>query len=70
VVRKRIPIVLILGSRSEAVLNSFQDYLRFQEFWESEVLVRFDQVWDNLVKANAGYNDEEIAADIEAARRK
>jgi hypothetical protein len=35
---------------------------------ESEVLARFDQVWDRLNELNAEYSDEEIAADIEEAR--
>ena len=33
------------------------------------MLARFDQVWDRLAEGNAFYSDEEIAADIEAARR-
>ncbi|MBE0410375.1 MAG: type II toxin-antitoxin system Phd/YefM family antitoxin [Anaerolineales bacterium] len=69
VVRKRTPFVLTRGSRPEAVLISYQDYLRFQELQESEVLARFDQVWDHLADVNDGYSDEEIAADIKAARR-
>lgn len=69
VVSKRTPVVLTRGSRPEAALISYQDYLRFQEIQESEVLARFDQVWDRLTEANAAYSNEEIAADIEAARR-
>lgn len=69
VVRKKTPVVLTRGSRPEAVLISYQDYLRFQEIQENEVLARFDRVWDRLAESNAAYSDEEIAADIEAARR-
>ena len=69
VVRKRTPVVLTRGSRPEAVLIPYQEYLRFQEIQESEVLARFDQVWDRLAELNAAYSDEEIAADIEKARR-
>ena len=69
VVRKRTPIVLTRGSRPEAVLIPYEDYLRFQQMQEYEVLARFDQVWDRLDKLNAAYSDEEIAADIEAARQ-
>jgi prevent-host-death family protein len=68
VVRKQTPVILTRGSRPEAVLISYQDYLRFQEIQESEVLAQFDQVWDRLSEANASYDDEEIAADIEAAQ--
>jgi len=69
VVRKKTTVILTRGSRPEAVLISYQDYLRFQEIQEKEVLARFDQVWDRLAESNAIYSDEEITADIEEARR-
>jgi prevent-host-death family protein len=68
VVRKRIPLVLTRGSRPEAVLIPYEDYLRFQQMQESEVLARFDQVWARLAEVNAAVSDEDLAADIEAAR--
>lgn len=69
VVRKRTPIVLTRGSRPEAALIPYEDYLRFQQMQESEVLARFDQVWERLAEVNQAYSDEEIAADIRAARQ-
>ena len=69
VVRKRIPIVLTRGSRPEAVLISYEDYLQFQQMRESEVLAGFDKVWERLDELNAGYSDDEIAGDIESARQ-
>ena len=69
VVKEKTPVILTRGSRPEAVLISYQDFLRFQEIQEGEVLARFDQVWDHLADLNEGYSDDEIAADIEAARR-
>ena len=68
VVRKRIPLVLTRGSRPEAVLISYADYLRFQQMQESEVLARFDRVWNRLAEVNAAADDNERAADIQAAR--
>ena len=68
VVGKRTPIILTRGSRPEAVLIPYEDYLRFQQMQESEVLARFDQVWGRLDELNAAYSDEEIAGDIKAAR--
>lgn len=70
VIRKRTPVILTRGSRPEAVLISYEDYLRFQELQESEVLARFDQVWERLAQRNAGASEDEITADLEAARRK
>jgi prevent-host-death family protein len=69
VVRKRTPLVLTRGSRPEAVLISYDDYLRFQQMQESEVLAQFDRVWNRLAKVNAGFDEAEIAADIKIARR-
>jgi hypothetical protein len=60
---------LTRGSRPEAVLLPYEEYLHYQQMQESEVLARFDQVWNRLAQLNASYSDEEIAADIEAARQ-
>ena len=68
VVRKRTALVLTRGSRPEAVLIPYEDYLRFQQMQESEVLARFDRVWSRLAEVNAAYGEEEIAADIRVAR--
>jgi len=69
VVRKRTLLVLTRGSRPEAVLIPYEDYLRFQQLQESEVLARFDKVWNRLAEVNAAFSEDEIAADIKAARQ-
>lgn len=68
VVNKGTPIVLTRGSRPEAVLIPYDEYVRLQELRESEVLARFDRVWSRLAELNADTSDEELAADIEAGR--
>ena len=68
VVRKHIPLVLTRGSRPEAVLIPYDDYLRFQQMQESEVLARFDQVWARLAQVNVAVTEDELRADIESAR--
>jgi PHD/YefM family antitoxin component YafN of YafNO toxin-antitoxin module len=68
-VRKRIPLVLTRGSRPEAVLIPYEDYLRFQQMQESEVLAHFEQVWNRLAQMNTSYLDDELASDIESARQ-
>jgi prevent-host-death family protein len=70
VVRKHIPLVLTRGSRPEAVLIPYEDYLRFQHMHESEVLALFDQVWTRLAQVNAAVTEDELLADIESARAK
>jgi len=68
VAKKNTPIILTRGSRPEAVLIPYEDYLRLQELKESDVLAKFDQVWDRLGELNEGYTEEEIRADIQVAR--
>lgn len=68
VVRKHTPVILTRGSRPEAALIPYEDYLRFQQMQESEVLGHFDRVWNRLAEVNAAFSDGEIAADIKAAR--
>ena len=68
VAKQNMPIILTRGSRPEAALIPYEDYLRLQEMKESDVLARFDQVMDRLGKLNAEYSEEEIVADIKAAR--
>jgi len=68
VVSKHTPVILTRGSRPEAVLISYEDYLRFQQMQESEVLARFDKVWNRLAEVNTAISEEELAADIKAAR--
>jgi prevent-host-death family protein len=68
VVLKRTPVILTRGSRPEAALIPYEDYLRFQQMQENEVLAHFDKVWNRLAEVNASYSDTEIAADIKAAK--
>jgi prevent-host-death family protein len=68
VVTKGESLVLTRGSRPEAVIIPYEDYLRYQQMQESEVLAHFDRVWNRLSEVNADYSDDEIAADIRAAR--
>lgn len=69
IVQKQISIVLTRNSNPEAALIPYRDYLRFQQMQESEVLARFNQVWNRLAQLNSSFSSKEIAADIEAARK-
>jgi prevent-host-death family protein len=69
VVHNHTLLVLTRGSRPEAVLISYEDYLRFQQMQESEVLARFDKVWNRLSEVNTAFSENELAADIKAARQ-
>jgi prevent-host-death family protein len=69
VVCNRTPIVLTRGSRPEAALIPYEDYLQYQKMQEVEVFARFNQVWERLAEVNADISDDEIAADIAVARQ-
>ena len=70
VARKRMPYILTRGSRPEAALIPYEEYLRFQQFQEKDVLGRFDRLTERLVSRNASYTEEEVEADIRKARTK
>ena len=69
VVTGRISLVLTRGSRPEAVLIPYEDYLRYQQMQENEVLAHFDRVWNRLAEVNAAASNIELTADIQAARQ-
>ncbi len=67
VVKNRTPYILTRGSRPEAVLIPYEDYVRIRPMSEKDVMERFDRVMERMQAYNAGYSEEEIAADVEAA---
>lgn len=68
VAHKRVSYILTRGSRPQVVMISYEDFLRFQELQENEVLGRFDRLLARMAETNAAYSEDEIAADIEQAR--
>jgi PHD/YefM family antitoxin component YafN of YafNO toxin-antitoxin module len=68
VTRKRVPYVLARGSRPEAALIPYEDFLRFQALREKDVLARFDRLQARMAARNAAYSEQEVAADVTAAR--
>ncbi len=67
VAKEHTPYVLTRGSRPEAALIPYEDFLRFVELQEQEILVRFNRLAERVAAYNAGYTDEEIEGDIEEA---
>lgn len=64
-----VPYVLTRGSRPEAALVPYEDFVRLQAIEESEVLARFDRLMARLAERNAEVSDDEVAADVDRARR-
>jgi len=69
VVKDKISYILTRGSRPEAVIIPYDDYLRSQKLNEEEVLARFDAAVERMRQHSSQYSDEEVEADIEAAIR-
>jgi len=69
VVCRHIPYVLTRGSRPEAVLVPYEQYLRFAQADEAGVLKRFDNLVSRMAMVNAKYADAEVGADLELATK-
>jgi prevent-host-death family protein len=70
VVRRRTPYVLTRGRRPEAVLIPYDEYLRFQQLQEKDILGRFDRLIERMAEHNDAFSDEEVEADVRKARAK
>ncbi len=68
VVKQHFPYVLTRGSRPEAALIPYEEFLRFQELREQDVLARFDRLMARMAEQNAAVSEEEVATDVAAAR--
>lgn len=68
VAKGRVPYILTRGSRPEAVLVPYDEFLRYQELQERDILYRFDRLTARMAEQNARYAEEEVEADIRAAR--
>ena len=64
VVQRQVPYILTRGSRPEAVIIPYEQYLKFVQADESRVLERMNRALDRMVELNARYSDEEIEADL------
>lgn len=68
VVGRHVPYVLTRGSRPEAALVPYEDFLRFQELEERDVLGLFDRCRARLARRNAEIPEEEVVRDVARAR--
>jgi prevent-host-death family protein len=68
VVGRHVPDVLTRGSRPEAALVPYEDYVRVQELEERDVLRLFDRCRARLALRNAEVSDEEVTRDVARAR--
>jgi prevent-host-death family protein len=68
VTKENVPYVLTRGSRPEAAIIPYEEFLRLQALREQDVLARFDQLVARMAEQSAAISEEEVAADVAAAR--
>ena len=67
VAKKHIPYVLTRGSRPEVVMIPYEQYQKFIQVDEAEVLVRFERLQKRMEEVNREYSDEEVENDLREA---
>lgn len=69
VAKEQVSYVLTRGSRPEAALISYEEFLRFQGMIEREkgLQERWERSSAELAAGNAHFTDEEVEADVKAA---
>jgi PHD/YefM family antitoxin component YafN of YafNO toxin-antitoxin module len=68
VTEHRVPYIVTRGQHPEAVLVPYAEFQRLLKNSDDEVLRRFDEVRARIRERTAGFSEEEIAADVAAAR--
>lgn len=67
VVKDHTPFVLTRGSRPEAAIIPYDQYLEYLQGREQQIHARFNAMLKRMERANAKYSDEEVEQDVEEA---
>ncbi len=67
VIKNHVPYILVRGSKPQAVLIPYEEYLRYKKLSEEEANQKFDAMLKRLGELNAHYSDEEVEKDVEQA---
>ena len=67
VAMKHVPYILTRGSRPEAALIPYDEFLELQALKEQDVLARFDRLTARLAEQNTA-GEEEVAAALDEVR--
>jgi PHD/YefM family antitoxin component YafN of YafNO toxin-antitoxin module len=68
VTEDHIEYVVTRGQKPEAILVPYDEFQRLLKHSDDEILRRFDEVRERIRERTAGISEEEIAADVAAAR--
>jgi|JRYF01.1.fsa_nt_gb prevent-host-death family protein len=67
VTKNGIPYVLVRGSKPQAVLIPYEEYVKFQKFTMEEANQKFDAMMKRMQELNGHFSDEEVERDVEQA---
>ncbi len=67
VAQEHMPYVLTRGSRPEAAIIPYDEFVRFLTWKEQEVVAEFDRAMLRLAERNASYGDDEVDVAVNAA---
>lgn len=67
VTKNGIPYILMRGSKPEAVLIPYEQYMKYKKFSDEDANQKFDAMVKRLSELNAKYSDEEVERDVEEA---
>lgn len=68
VTEDHVPYIVTQGQKPEAVLVPYEEFQRLLKGSENEVLRKFDEVRARIRQRTASFSEEEVAADVAAAR--
>ncbi len=69
VVHNHTPYILTRGSRPEAAIIPYDQYLEYIKAHEEDVHSRFDAMLRRMEQLNAKFTDEEVERDVEEVSR-
>ncbi len=67
VTKNGVPYILMRGSKPEAVLIPYEEYVKYKKFSDEDANQKFDAMVKRLSELNAKYSDEEVERDVEEA---
>lgn len=67
VTKNHVPYVLTRGSKPQAVLIPYDEYVKYMKFSDEEANRKFDKMMKRLSVLNAHFSDEEVERDVEEA---
>lgn len=66
VTKNHVPYILTRGSKPQAVLIPYDEYVKYQAQKKETEDQRYDRLMKRMQELNAHFSDEEVEADVES----